>query len=109
MPGGGGDVHSNSKMGGFKRRKTLSIGGKCQLEKVAGSEAHKVVATESINIGAGPGCGVAFEANNRHVGGDPGDPTSELWSAQEILDNMQWEGEDQENGCFASHVHGGEH
>ena len=58
-------------MGSLLSRKALSIGREGKLKKVTGSEANKKVAADAVNMRAGPGSRIAFEADDCHVGSDP--------------------------------------
>ena len=69
---GGCDVESKCEMGGigaFLRREALIICREGELEEIARSKTNKIVATGTVNIRAGPGSGITFETNDRHVGG----------------------------------------
>ena len=60
-------------------RKSKATSESAQEGRQVSRKANKEVATGAINMGAGPGSRVAFEADDSHVGGNPSrNPASEL-------------------------------
>ena len=80
VSGCGSDIHSNSKMGGSVSFETFTVSRECKLDEIAWRKTDKEVAAGAINVGAGRGSGVTFEADHSHVGRDsPRNPAAELW------------------------------